>query len=225
MVIRKLPSKSDKDRKKMLNDSIEYAKKAVSLDFKDSESWYVLGNAHLTNFFMGGQKYENLDFALKAYTQAEKLQVYKNPDLYFNRATIFNYLERYSDAITDYEVSHSIDPNLGAKDKAASIYGYVLNVCGLIKKKGALKSKKLINLVKSVPKSIGEVKFMKAQDTAEKPKEEKKEVPDEEHKEEAKEEAKDNTKVEEKPIKYTVKPVPELERGINRGTVFTSKLI
>jgi tetratricopeptide (TPR) repeat protein len=128
MVIRKLPTKNSKERIKHLRESIDYAKRAVSADLKDSESWYILGNAHLTNFFMGGQKYEHLDFALKAYTQAEKLQIYQNPDLYHNRATIYNYLERYSDAIADYEVAHSIDPNLGAKDKAKSIQEFVLNV-------------------------------------------------------------------------------------------------
>lgn len=183
--------------------------KAVSVDLKDSESWYVLGNAHLTNFFMGGQKYEHLDFALKAYTQAEKMQVYKNPDLYYNRGTIYNYLERYSDSIKDYEMAHSIDPKLCAKDKAQGIYEYVFSVCKLIEKKGALKGKKLTGLVKSVPNSIGEVKFMKN------------------HKEEIKnegngdlEETKDST-----PIKYTVLTLSKCERGVNLGGVFIGKLI
>ena len=128
MVIRRLPSAAPKDKAKILADSIDYAKKAVSIDFKDSESWYVLGNAHLTNFFMGGQNYEHLDFALKAYTQSEKLQVYQNPDLYFNRGTIYNYLERYSESINDLEKSHSIDPNLGARNKAKAISEFVASV-------------------------------------------------------------------------------------------------
>lgn len=215
MVIRKLPVKSEKERKKYLKESIEFAKKAVGCDFKDSESWYVLGNAHLTNFFMGGQQYEHLDFALKAYTQAQKLQVYQNPDLYYNRATIYNYLERYSDAIDDYEMAHSIDPNLGARGKARAIHEFILHVCDLIKKKGALKSKKFIGLVKSVPTSIGEVKFLKKQSP-------KEEIKNQEEKENFKEESKDSA---DKPIMYTVKTLSQCERGINQGGVFIGKLV
>ena len=33
-----------------------------------------------------------------------------NPDLYFNRATILEYLERYNEAVRDYNTAHSIDP-------------------------------------------------------------------------------------------------------------------
>ena len=160
MVIRKLPTKNTKEKMKVLKESIEYAKKAVAWDFKDSESWYVLGNAHLT-YFMANQQYENLNFALKAYTQSEQHQVYQNPDLYYNRATLSNYLEQYDSAIADYEVAHSIDPNLGARDRARAIEDFVINVVGLIKKKGTLKNKMLGSIVKSVPKSIGELKFIK----------------------------------------------------------------
>lgn len=214
MVIRKLPYKSEKEKQKRLKQSIDFAKKAVSADIKDSENWYVLGNAHLTNFFMGGQLYDHLDFALKAYTQAEKSQVYQNPDLYYNRGTIYNYLERYSDAINDYEKAHSIDPNLGALDKAKAITEYVLNVCNLIKKKGALKSNKFIGLVKSVPKSIGEVKFLK-KNLSEEIKEDEKKI-EEDDKEEKKESS---------PIKYTVVTLKDWQRGINPGKVYIGKLI
>jgi tetratricopeptide (TPR) repeat protein len=213
MVIRKVPTKNAKERSQMLDDSISYAKKAVSIDLKDSESWYVLGNAHLTNFFMNGQKYEHLDYALKAYTQSEKLQIYRNPDLYYNRATIYNYLERYSDAINDYETAHSIDQNLGAMEKARSIQSYVINVCSLIKKKCSLKTNKFVTLVKSIPKSIGEVKFMKK-----KSEEEVKKLEDSEGDSE-KEVPPD------KAIKYTVTPLLKLERGFNPGCVFIGKLV
>jgi len=35
-----------------------------------------------------------------------------NPDLFFNRATILEYLERYNEAIRDYNLAHQIDPAL-----------------------------------------------------------------------------------------------------------------
>ncbi len=37
--------------------------------------------------------------SLKAYAQTEKNLKEPNPDLYFNRATIYEYLERYGEAI------------------------------------------------------------------------------------------------------------------------------
>jgi tetratricopeptide (TPR) repeat protein len=35
-----------------------------------------------------------------------------NPDLYFNRGTILEYLERYSEAVIDFQKAHAIDPTL-----------------------------------------------------------------------------------------------------------------
>lgn len=214
MVIRRQPTKGKDERTKILTDSIDYAKQAVAADLSDSESWYVLGNAHLNKFFMGGQEYEHLDFALKAYLQSEKTQVYENPDLYHNRATIYNYLEQYSNAIDDYEKAHSIDPNLGAKDKALAIRDFVFNVCKVIKKKGSLKSEKFIALVKSVPKSIGEVKFMKRV------------IKEPGVKLELTEDSKtENEDEKTKAIHYNVLTLSECERGINFGGIFVGKLV
>lgn len=85
------------------------ATKACSKDMKDAQSWYVLGNAHLTNFFTNGEDMEQLTLALKAYAQTERNLKEVNPDLYFNRATIYEYLERYNEAIADYNTAHTID--------------------------------------------------------------------------------------------------------------------
>ena len=69
----------------------------------------MLGNAHLTNFFTNGENMEELTQALKAYSQTEKNLKEPNPDLFFNRATIYEYLERYNEAIADYNTAHTID--------------------------------------------------------------------------------------------------------------------
>ena len=55
-----------------------------------------------------------------------------NPDLFFNRATILEYLERYAEAIRDYNVAHTIDPNLKADNKAGQIINYVVQTCNLV---------------------------------------------------------------------------------------------
>lgn len=102
------------------------ANKACAIDLKDSQSWCkypiylnnlicfldTLGNAHLTNFFNNNESTEQLELALKAYAQSEKWMKIGNPDLFCNRATILEYLERYSEAIRDYTVAHSIDQSL-----------------------------------------------------------------------------------------------------------------
>jgi len=73
---------------------------------KDSQSWYVLGNAHLTNFFVNNENISELDLALKAYAQTERNLKEPNPDLFFNRATVYEYLERYAEAVKDYNLAH-----------------------------------------------------------------------------------------------------------------------
>lgn len=50
--------------------------------------------------------------SLQAYAQTEKNLKEPNPDLYFNRATIYEYLERYGEAIQDYNTAYVIDPSL-----------------------------------------------------------------------------------------------------------------
>jgi hypothetical protein len=59
----------------------------------------VLGNAHLTNFFVNNENISELDLALKAYAQTERNLKEPNPDLFFNRATVYEYLERYAEAV------------------------------------------------------------------------------------------------------------------------------
>ncbi len=68
MVLRMMKHKDSEEKQKHYQQSIALANKAVTCDLTDGESWYVLGNAHLTNFFVnecGSMK--ELDVALKAY--------------------------------------------------------------------------------------------------------------------------------------------------------------
>ena len=159
IVMRALPTKSDEAKEQNLEKGIELAKKAVNSDVTDSHSWYLLGNAYMTSFFIT-ETYTYLDKSLKAYQQAEKTQKYLNPDLYNNRATIFTYFERYSEAIRDYMQANTVDPGLGAADKATKICEYVITTVRMIAQKKESKSEKTAELVKSIPKKVGEVKFL-----------------------------------------------------------------
>jgi tetratricopeptide (TPR) repeat protein len=55
-----------------------------------------------------------------------------NPDVYFNRATIYEYLERYSEAIRDYNQAHAVDQNLRADKRSGQIIDYVVKTATLV---------------------------------------------------------------------------------------------
>ncbi len=44
----------------------------------------MLGNAHLTNFFVNNENVSELELALKAYSQTERNLKEPNPDMFFN---------------------------------------------------------------------------------------------------------------------------------------------
>ncbi|XP_068638036.1 uncharacterized protein [Aristolochia californica] len=103
----------------IVEESIKHAREAVSLDVKDGNSWYNLGNACLTSFFVtGAWDHQKLSQALKAYQHAEKNESMKsNPDLYFNCATVNKYLENYERALTGFEAAALKDPGLNASEE------------------------------------------------------------------------------------------------------------
>ncbi|KAJ0037537.1 hypothetical protein Pint_22203 [Pistacia integerrima] len=80
---------SSENQIEIVEESIQHAKEAITLDVKDGNSWYNLGNACLTSFFVTGSwDHQKLLQSLKAYQNAEKDEKMKsNPDLYFNCAT------------------------------------------------------------------------------------------------------------------------------------------
>lgn len=166
ILMRVLPTKSDEAKQQNLERGVELAKQAVNFGIADPHSWYLLGNAYMTSFFHS-EKYDFLDRALKAYTQSEKSEKYMNPDLYFNRATIFTYFERYSEAIRDYMKANTIDPGLNAAEKATKICEFVIGTTRMIEQKKKSQSKKTTDLIKTLPKKIGEVKFLSLKETEE----------------------------------------------------------
>ncbi|XP_047307933.1 tetratricopeptide repeat protein 5-like [Impatiens glandulifera] len=127
----------------IVEGSIKLAKEAVALDVKDGNSWYNLGNACLTCFFVtGAWDHSKLLQALKAYQNAEKDECMKsNPDLYFNWATVDKYLENYERALTGFEAASLKDPGLNATEEVQKIVNLLHKLDSLFK--GQINAKQL----------------------------------------------------------------------------------
>lgn len=100
----------------------------MALDLSDGYSWYVLGNAHLTNFFTVTRTVEELEFALKAYNQSEQNTDAKNPDLHFNRATAFKFLEYYGESVIEFGRANEIDRTLNGMQEAEAITEFLFKL-------------------------------------------------------------------------------------------------
>ncbi|CAL5421700.1 hypothetical protein CsSME_00037448 [Camellia sinensis var. sinensis] len=134
----------------IVEESIKHAKEAIMLDVKDGNSWYNLGNAWLTFFFVtGAWDHSKLLQSLKAYQNAEKDEsMNSNPDLSFNCATVNKYLENYERALTNFESAASRDPGLNAAEEAHKIVNLLDKLESLLR--GQTKTKRLVSLASSL---------------------------------------------------------------------------
>ena len=73
-------------------ESVTHAKAAIALDVRDGESWGMLGNAYMADYFGGSREAAALRSALTAYNNAEKNLATStggaSPDLFFNRGMV-----------------------------------------------------------------------------------------------------------------------------------------
>ncbi|XP_039013147.1 tetratricopeptide repeat protein 5-like [Hibiscus syriacus] len=127
----------------MVEESIQHAKEAITLDVKDGYSWYNLGNACLTSFFVTGTwDHSKLLQSLKAYQNSEKDEKMKsNPDLYFNCATVNRYLENYDRALAGFEAAALKDPSLNASQEVEKMVNLLDKLENLLR--GHSKAKRL----------------------------------------------------------------------------------
>jgi tetratricopeptide (TPR) repeat protein len=117
----------------------------------------VYGNSYFFKAFVNDTQYDDLKFALKAYTQAEKSQrKHKNPDLYYNRGVVHSYLENYTDAYEDFLASHDIDIILKADKNAEDILTFTAMTSKFIKNQCSFKPKKLARIISTIPINLKE---------------------------------------------------------------------
>ncbi|RLN34869.1 hypothetical protein C2845_PM03G19040 [Panicum miliaceum] len=143
-------AQGSEDQVLLVEESIKHAKEAVMLDIKDGNSWYNMGNAYLTSFFVGGAwDHTKLHHSVKAYQNAEKDKTMSlNPDLYYNCATANKYLENYERALRGFEAAALKDPDLGADREVQKIISLLDKLENAMK--GQLRSKRLASLVSSL---------------------------------------------------------------------------
>ncbi|XWS63512.1 hypothetical protein CRYUN_Cryun06bG0104600 [Craigia yunnanensis] len=134
----------------IVEESIQHAKEAITLDVKDGNSWYNLGNACLTSFFVTGTwDHSKLLQSLKAYQNAEKDERMKsNPDLYFNGATVNKYLENYERALSGFEAAALKDPSLNATEEVEKMVNLLNKLENLLK--GQSRAKRLASLASTI---------------------------------------------------------------------------
>lgn len=94
-----------------------------------------------------------MESALLAYAQSEKHMTEANPDLFYNRGTILQYLERYNEAVKDFAKASQIDPNLDGDKKCENIIGFVSRAYNAITNKGRLKTNRITEMVRSIPQT------------------------------------------------------------------------
>ncbi|XP_043101296.1 tetratricopeptide repeat protein 5 [Puntigrus tetrazona] len=157
MVLRQLPpEEGTQEQSKRILESVELARQAVQLDVTDGTSWYILGNAYISMFFTSGQNPQLSQQALSAYAQAEKIDKASttNPDLHFNRATLFQYEEMYSSALDGYSRAAALDPGWeDAREREKQLLNYLDQVTMLIENKGKVKARRLRNMLSSLSTS------------------------------------------------------------------------
>ncbi|XP_026318134.1 tetratricopeptide repeat protein 5-like isoform X2 [Hyposmocoma kahamanoa] len=136
--------------------SVELAKEAVALDPKDGVSWTILGNAYLCQFFMVAQDTVTLKACLSAYKQAWADPIAKGqPDLYYNRGIALKYEECYDEALESFDYACRLDPPWEPpKLELNMLRQYVHGTNDLVRTKGKIKTKKLLQMVQSIDKKM-----------------------------------------------------------------------
>nr|XP_023907409.1 tetratricopeptide repeat protein 5-like [Quercus suber] len=134
----------------LVEENIQHAKEAITLDVKDGNSWYNLGNACLTSFFVtGAWDHSKLRQSSKAYQNAEKDDRMKsNPDLYFNCTTVSKCLENYERALSGFEAAALKDPGLNATEEVQKMVNLLDKLENMLR--GHARSKRLASLSSSL---------------------------------------------------------------------------
>ncbi|KYN39802.1 Tetratricopeptide repeat protein 5 [Trachymyrmex septentrionalis] len=152
MVLRQEQTSSFEERIKNIQQGVEHAKEAVSLDTTDGISWAILGNAYLSSFFTVAQSPSTLRSCMSAYMQAEKdIIARSNPDLFYNKAIALKYQEEYNLALQSFENAMALDPLWETpRNKRDELLQYLKDIQNSINNNGYVKPKRLYQLIRAL---------------------------------------------------------------------------
>mmetsp|Transcript_48455 Transcript_48455/g.114406 ORF Transcript_48455/g.114406 Transcript_48455/m.114406 type:complete len:478 (+) Transcript_48455:93-1526(+) len=132
-------------------ESLRIAKDLIARDMGDEKSWSNLGNAYMSFFFASSLDRDDLLRALKAYTRSQACGESSDPDLHYNKATVFRYLEDYQNAIGELQRAAALDPHLQAADSVRQIEELVGEMEGMMRRRCNLQAHRLDNMLLALP--------------------------------------------------------------------------
>ncbi|XP_032687118.1 tetratricopeptide repeat protein 5-like isoform X2 [Odontomachus brunneus] len=152
MVLRQEQTSSMEQRIKNIQQGVEYAKEAVSLDTADGISWAILGNAYLSSFFTVAQSPTTLRLCMSAYMQAEKdIIARSNSDLFYNKGVALKYQEEYNLALRSFENAMALDPLWETlRIKRDELLQYLKDIQNSINNNGYVKPKRLHQMIRAL---------------------------------------------------------------------------
>nr|XP_032834902.1 tetratricopeptide repeat protein 5 isoform X1 [Petromyzon marinus]XP_032834904.1 tetratricopeptide repeat protein 5 isoform X2 [Petromyzon marinus] len=156
MLLRQQPSSEQRRRQdpaRLIMDSVAHAKDAVAMDTGDGTSWYILGNAYFSLFFVTAQDPRILQLSLNAYAQAEKVDTTagSNADLHLNRATLLQYRELFAEALDGFARASALEPTwTEPAQRRSELLHFLRRLSALVASKGKVKAKKLQAFMKGL---------------------------------------------------------------------------
>ncbi|XP_038218974.1 tetratricopeptide repeat protein 5-like [Zerene cesonia] len=149
-------TRKDHEATQMILKSVDYAKEAVSQDIKDGQSWIILGNSYLCQYFTVSQDPAILKQCMSAYKQAYLDPIARGqPDLYYNKAIALKYEENYSEALETFNRACDLDPLWMPPDRERiKLRQFLASAVDLLRTRGKIKCKRLANMLQAVDKKM-----------------------------------------------------------------------
>lgn len=132
-------------------ESLRLAKELISKDMADTQSWTNLGNAYMSYFFASSLDREDLFRALKAYHRSDLDGQSQDPDVHFNKGTVYRYLEDYQNAVIELQRADELDKDLDASSQVLQMLKLVHEMHSMIVRKCNIKPQRLAAVLATLP--------------------------------------------------------------------------
>jgi len=133
------------------DESLRLAKELISKDMSDTQSWTNLGNAYMSYFFASSLDREDLFRALKAYHRSDLDGQSQDPDVHFNKGTVYRYLEDYQNAVLELQRADELDKDLDASSQVLQMLKLVHEMHSMIARRCNIKPQRLAAVLATLP--------------------------------------------------------------------------